>query len=75
MDEKYVIEVPYKFLPLTQIPPMKQMKTHVLNLKKLKTQIPIMYLTFFFFFFCALSLVTTLHDFKYFIGILFYANF
>jgi hypothetical protein len=30
---------------------MKQMKTQVLNLKKLKTQVSVGYLTLFFFFF------------------------
>lgn len=36
---KNVIEVPNQFLPLTEVrvPPMKQMKTQVLNLKKSKT--------------------------------------
>jgi hypothetical protein len=42
---KNVTEVPNGFLPLTQVPPIKQMKTHVLNLKKPKTQVPIEYLT------------------------------
>jgi len=32
-----VIEVPNRFLLLIQVPPIKQMKTHVLNLKKPKT--------------------------------------
>jgi hypothetical protein len=32
-----VIEVPNGFLPLTQVPPKKQMKTEVPNLKKPKT--------------------------------------
>jgi hypothetical protein len=36
------------FLPLTQVPSMKQMKTQVLNLKKPKTQVPIGYLTLSF---------------------------
>jgi hypothetical protein len=40
-----VIEVPNEFLPLTQVPLMKQMKIHVLNLKKPKTQVLIGYLT------------------------------
>jgi hypothetical protein len=38
-------EVPNGFLSLTQVPPMKQMKTQVLNLKKPKIQVPIRYLT------------------------------
>jgi hypothetical protein len=40
-----VTEVPNGFLPLTQVSPMKQMKTQVLNLKKPKTQVLIEYLT------------------------------
>jgi hypothetical protein len=40
-----VTEVPNGFLPLTQVPPMKQMKIQVLNLKQPKTQVPIRYLT------------------------------
>jgi hypothetical protein len=37
-------EVLNRFLPLTQVPLIIQMKTHVLNLKTLKTQVPIKYL-------------------------------
>jgi hypothetical protein len=42
-----VIEVPNEFLLLTgvRVPPMKQIKTQILNLKKSKTQVPIGYLT------------------------------
>jgi len=40
-----LIEVPNGFLPLTYVPPMIQMKTQILNLKMLKTQIPMRYLT------------------------------
>jgi hypothetical protein len=32
----------------TTVPPMIQMKTQVLNLKMLKTQVPMRYLTFLF---------------------------
>lgn len=39
-----VTEVLNRLLALTQVPPMKQMKIQVLNLKKLKTQVPIEYL-------------------------------
>lgn len=39
-----VIEVP-KCMTLNSGPPIKQMKVQILNLKKLKTQIPIGYLT------------------------------
>jgi hypothetical protein len=35
---KNLTEVPNEFLPLTQVPPMIQMKIQVLNLKTLKTQ-------------------------------------
>jgi len=38
-------EIPNGFLSLTQVPPMIQMKTQVLNLKTLKTQVPMKYLT------------------------------
>jgi hypothetical protein len=38
-------EVPNEFLPLTHVPPMIQMKIQVLNLKMLKTQILMRYLT------------------------------
>jgi hypothetical protein len=41
-------EVPNGFLPLIQVPPMIQNKTEVLNLKSLKTQVPIGYLTLYF---------------------------
>jgi LEA14-like dessication related protein len=34
-------EVPNEFLPLTQVPSIKQMKTRVLNLKKPKIQVVI----------------------------------
>jgi hypothetical protein len=47
---KNLTEVPNEFLPLIQVPPMKQNKTEVLNLKSRKTQVPIGYLTLFFFF-------------------------
>jgi hypothetical protein len=43
-------EVPNGFLPLIQVPFMIQNKTEVLNLKSRKTQVPIGYLTLFFFF-------------------------
>jgi uncharacterized protein (DUF362 family) len=42
---KNLIEVPMWFLPLTLGTLIKQMKTHVLNLKKLKTHVLIEYLT------------------------------
>jgi hypothetical protein len=45
---KNVIEVLNRFLPLTKASPMKQMKTQVLNLKRLKTQVSIGYLTLIF---------------------------
>jgi hypothetical protein len=38
-------KVPNEFLPLTQVPPMIEMKTQILNLKKLKTQVSMKYLT------------------------------
>jgi hypothetical protein len=38
-------KVPNEFLPLIQIPPMMQNKIEVLNLKTLKTQVPMGYLT------------------------------
>jgi hypothetical protein len=44
-------EVPNGFLPLIQVLSMIQNKTEVLNLKSRKTQVPIGYLTLFFFFF------------------------
>jgi len=40
-----LIEVPNRFLPLTLVPLMIQMKTQALNLKTLKTQVPMRYLT------------------------------
>jgi len=40
-----VTEVLNRFLLLTHVPPMKQIKTHILNFKKPKTQVPIEYLT------------------------------
>jgi hypothetical protein len=40
-----ITEVPNEFLPLIQESPIKQMKTRILNLKKLKTQVPIKCLT------------------------------
>jgi hypothetical protein len=42
-----ITEVLTWFLPLKSGTPMKQMKTQVLNLKKLKTHVPIGYLTLF----------------------------
>jgi uncharacterized protein (DUF362 family) len=42
---KNLTEVPIEFLPITQVPPMIQMKTQVLNLKTLKTHILMKYLT------------------------------
>jgi hypothetical protein len=42
---KNVTDVPNGFSPLTQVPPMKQMKTLILNLKRPKTHVPIGYLT------------------------------
>lgn len=45
---KNITNVLNRFLSLTQIPPMKQIKTKMLNLKKHKTQVPIEYLTIFF---------------------------
>jgi hypothetical protein len=42
---KSLTEIPNEFLPLTQVSPIIQMKTQVLNLKTLKTQIPMRYLT------------------------------
>jgi hypothetical protein len=42
---KNLTEVQNRFLPLTQVPHMIQKKTHVLNLKTLKTQVPMRYLT------------------------------
>jgi hypothetical protein len=42
---KNVTEIPNGFLPPTQVPPMKQIKTRILNLKKPKIQVPIGYLT------------------------------
>jgi hypothetical protein len=43
-------EVENGFLLLTQVPPMIQIKTQVLNLKTLKTQVPMEYLTLFFIY-------------------------
>jgi hypothetical protein len=40
-----LIKVLTGFLPLTYVPPVIQNKTHVLNLKWLKTQVSIEYLT------------------------------
>jgi len=40
-----VTEVSNEFLPLTQVPPMKQMKIYVLNLKNHKSHVPIGSLT------------------------------
>jgi hypothetical protein len=40
-----LIEILNGFLPLTQVPPMIQIKNQVLNLKMLKIQVPIGYLT------------------------------
>jgi hypothetical protein len=45
---KNLTEVPNKFLPLIQVPPMIQNKTEVLNLKSRKTQVTIGYLTLYF---------------------------
>jgi len=42
-------EVSNGFLPLIQVPSMIQNKTEVLNLKSRKTQVPIGYLTQYFF--------------------------
>jgi hypothetical protein len=42
---KNLIKVPNEFLSLIQIPSMIQNKTEVLNLKMLKIQVPIRYLT------------------------------
>jgi hypothetical protein len=42
---KNLTEVPNEFLLLIQVPPMIQNKNEVLNLKTLKTQVPMMYLT------------------------------
>jgi hypothetical protein len=41
---KNLTEVPKKFLSLSHVLPMIQMKTQVLNLKTFKTQVPIKYL-------------------------------
>jgi hypothetical protein len=41
---KNLIEVPNEFLPLIQVSPMTQNKTNILNLKTLKTHIPMEYL-------------------------------
>jgi hypothetical protein len=38
-------DLPNRFLPLIQVPPMIQNKIEVLNFKTLKTQVPIEYLT------------------------------
>jgi hypothetical protein len=43
-------EVLNEFLPIIHVPLMIQNKTEVLNLKTRKIQVPIRYLTFFFFF-------------------------
>jgi hypothetical protein len=43
-----LIEIPNEFLSSTQIPRMIQMRTHVLNLKTLKTQVSMGYLTLIF---------------------------
>jgi hypothetical protein len=40
-----VTEVPNEFLSLNRVPPMKQIKIQVLNLKKPKTHVQIGYLT------------------------------
>jgi hypothetical protein len=40
-----LIGVPNEFLLLTQVPPMIQIKTQVLNLKTFKTLVPMRYLT------------------------------
>jgi hypothetical protein len=42
---KNLPEVPNEFLPLTQVSLIIQMKTQVLNLKTLKTQVQMRYLT------------------------------
>jgi hypothetical protein len=42
---KNLTDVTNEFLPLIQVPPMIQNKTEVLNFKKLKTQVPMGYLT------------------------------
>jgi LysM repeat protein len=49
IQTKNLTEVPNGCLPLIQVPPMIQNKTEVLNLKSRKTQVPIGYLTLFFF--------------------------
>jgi len=58
---------PNEILPLTQVSPMKQMKTQILNLKKLKTQVLISYLTLIFFIAdctVVLTIALTLHPFN-----------
>jgi hypothetical protein len=45
---KNLIDVSNRFLPLIQVPPVIQNKIEVLNLKTLKTQVPIKYLIFIF---------------------------
>jgi hypothetical protein len=45
---KNLTEVVNEFLPLTQIPPIMQIKTQILNLKTLTTQVPKKYLTLSF---------------------------
>jgi hypothetical protein len=42
---KNLTEVPKGFLPLIQVPLKIQMKTQILNLKTLKIQVPMRYLT------------------------------
>jgi adenine-specific DNA methylase len=48
---KNLTDVLNEFLPLIQVSPMIQNKTEILNLKTLKTQVPIGYLTLNFIYY------------------------